>query len=136
MQKRWSKAFKGEYMQRKLDLFDESRDKCAICGSDVKDHLQLAHIVPLQLGGTNTPENTMMLCAACHFAVDSLPVDPATMREIKRDWTEQGISGVKRINQLLSKLIKTQPPHPWSLIISDPVTESLSVRYYGRYFWH
>lgn len=109
---------------KRLALFGESRDKCAICGSDVKDHLQLAHIVPLSLGGTDTLENTMVLCAACNFSVDSLPVDPVTLREIKRDWTEQGISGAKRINQILSKHFKSQPPHPWSPLISDPVTES------------
>src|SRR5438105_2475118 len=111
-------------MQKRLAHFGESRDKCAICGSDVKDHLQLAHIVPLPLGGTDTPENIMVLCAACNFAVDSLPVDPSTLREIKRDWTEQGVLGAKRINQLLSKIVKSQPPQPWSLIASDPVTES------------
>ena len=66
----------------------------------------------------------MVLCAACHFAVDSLPVDPATLREIKRDWTEQGISGAKRINYFLSKYYKAQP-YPWSLITPDPVTESV-----------
>lgn len=111
-------------MQRRLALFSESRDRCAICGSDVKGHLQLTHIVALSLGVIDTPENIMVLCAACQFAVDSLPVDPATLREIKRDWTERGILGAKRINQLLSKLVKAQPPQPWSQTTSDPVIES------------
>ena len=37
---------------------------CANCGST--DCLQIHHIVPLAVGGTNNPRNLTLLCAECH----------------------------------------------------------------------
>jgi hypothetical protein len=112
-------------MQRRHSLFSESRDRCAICGSDVAGHLQVAHIKPLYLGGTDSPENMIVLCSACHFAVDSLPVNTTVLEQIKSDWVAQGILGAKRINELLSGIYKSQH-YPWTLdsFSPDPVVES------------
>lgn len=109
----------------KLSLLNESRNRCAICGSDVVAHLEVAHIRAKYLGGLNKPENTLVLCSACHAAVDSLPVAGPTLELIKRDWIEKGILGAKRINELLSGIYKSQR-YPWTLDLSssDPVVES------------
>lgn len=37
---------------------------CAACGSE--DDLQYHHLVPVSLGGENSPSNIIVLCAACH----------------------------------------------------------------------
>jgi hypothetical protein len=40
--------------------------RCANCGSD--ENVELHHIVPIFLGGTNNPSNIVPLCHACHAA--------------------------------------------------------------------
>ena len=37
---------------------------CAACGRE--DDLQYHHLVPIALGGSNTPDNIIVLCAGCH----------------------------------------------------------------------
>jgi hypothetical protein len=110
--------FKSHY---RAALLQESQYRCAICGSDVKEYLQIAHIKALYLGGSNKPENLMILCAACHAAVDSIPLEASILEEIKRDWADRGVLGAKHINQLLSALSKANR-YPWTLM--DPAGES------------
>lgn len=40
--------------------------ECAVCGFSSSRSLELAHIVPLALGGQHTPANVRTLCASCN----------------------------------------------------------------------
>ncbi|MEZ4504712.1 MAG: HNH endonuclease [Thermomicrobiales bacterium] len=42
--------------------------RCTICGS--REQLEVHHIVPRRLGGSNDPENLVTVCAACHRRMD------------------------------------------------------------------
>lgn len=44
--------------------FDNLDNKCINC--DKTDNLQLHHIVPLSIGGTNKLSNVVVLCGECH----------------------------------------------------------------------
>ena len=44
---------------------------CAICGIDVPQLLDAAHIVPKEKGGTDDPRNGLVLCALHHRAFDA-----------------------------------------------------------------
>jgi hypothetical protein len=112
-------------MEIKHSLLKESRNRCAICGSEILEHLEFAHIRPMYLGGSTTSENLIVLCSACHAAVDSLPLGASVLMDIKQDWIERGILGTKRINQLRSAIIKSQRT-PWTLSPADSVTGSFS----------
>lgn len=46
------------------------KSECEMCGST--DRLELHHIKPIALGGTNRPENLQTLCHDCHMAVHKI----------------------------------------------------------------
>ena len=45
-------------------VLERDNYKCSKCGSD--NQLQMHHIVPLMLGGSNETENIITLCSKCH----------------------------------------------------------------------
>lgn len=45
-------------------LIDRDGFKCGWCGS--KDNLEIDHIIPRSLGGTNDLKNLRILCRDCH----------------------------------------------------------------------
>jgi len=47
--------------QKFVDLY---QGKCAICGFE--DIIEVHHIIPLRQGGSNTPQNTIVLCPNHH----------------------------------------------------------------------
>lgn len=55
-----------EYLKLKESVLKKYRNKCANCGS--KEDLEIHHIVPLSLGGTNNATNLVPLCYSCHKA--------------------------------------------------------------------
>ena len=104
-------------------LFRESRGRCAICGSQT--YLQVAHIKAIYLGGSSEPDNSIVLCPVCHSAVDSVVLDDNVLRNIKRAWVDEGVSGAKYFNQFLSAVAKTvQTPWVLSSPSLDPIKEN------------
>jgi 5-methylcytosine-specific restriction endonuclease McrA len=55
---------KGNYGRLYRLLVERDGEKCAFCGSVEK--LQIDHIKPVSLGGTNNPENLQLLCFPCN----------------------------------------------------------------------
>lgn len=51
------KAIKQEYLKE--------GKTCAVCGST--ENLELHHMIPLDMGGTNDAANLIILCKYCHF---------------------------------------------------------------------
>lgn len=53
---------------QKVPLLDETNGKCAHCGImlDRYTNMTVEHIIPLNKGGTNDPENLTMLCEDCN----------------------------------------------------------------------
>lgn len=47
------------------NMYIKQRRKCAICGIR-KDKLDVDHIMPLALGGSNWPSNLQLLCRICN----------------------------------------------------------------------
>src|SRR5258708_23988970 len=78
-------------------LFEQSRNKCAICGS--ASLLESAAITRLYAGGSNTPDNFIILCIVCHRWVDTINVSPQTLSDVKKDWVDNTILGGDRIIQ-------------------------------------
>jgi len=40
--------------------------ECQICNFDVKEVLEIHHVLPLSVGGTNDYDNLAILCPTCH----------------------------------------------------------------------
>ncbi len=54
-----------------LRVLQRGRAACAICGIDVKQVLQAAHIRPKRKRGSDDPGNGLILCALPHSAFDA-----------------------------------------------------------------
>lgn len=77
------------------DLLSESRNQCAICGSNRMTNLQVSHIRAVYRGGQSVRENMIVLCAATATA----RFNPSLLEEIKCNWVEKGVLGAGRINE-------------------------------------
>lgn len=55
---------------------------CAICGTDILEILEAAHIIAVKDGGKDAPENGVCLCANHHLLFDSqlFHIDPKTRK--------------------------------------------------------
>lgn len=110
-----------EYFRNHKDSYwTHLEHKCYNCGSTT-DTLELHHIVPLGLGGTNNPSNIVPLCGKCHDLVHgtthermgkeafSEAVKRGLERARKEGKTFGGVKGKKLITQKsieCKKLIK------------------------------
>jgi len=63
------KRYPSNWNALRFAIFKEYNYKCAKCQRYSKGNLQLHHIVPLGLGGSNNKSNLVPLCKKCHEAV-------------------------------------------------------------------
>jgi len=48
-------------------IYNKSGGRCAYCGNKIDiSEMQVDHIVPLRLGGTDTPDNMVCSCRSCN----------------------------------------------------------------------
>lgn len=61
-------AYRSSYSRHDWAQGVKDRDgwRCVVCGSC--ERLQADHLLPLALGGRDTPENGITLCHDCHVA--------------------------------------------------------------------
>ena len=52
--------------------------RCALC--DSTQYIQIHHVVPRSQGGTNSPQNLITLCHACHGLCHGIEVYAGTER--------------------------------------------------------
>ena len=76
----------GKDVRRKVYRRDDFQ--CALCG-DVR-HLQIHHIIPRSIGGSDFPENLVTLCAQCHAIAHGVTF-PYLPDYMNREWAEQAI---------------------------------------------
>jgi len=50
----------------KAKLFANGRTKCEACGEERVSFLQIDHVIPYFLGGTDDLDNLRILCGPCH----------------------------------------------------------------------
>lgn len=52
----------------KADLLSAAGGRCEVCRFAPPDEsmLHLHHVIPVHLGGTNVPRNTILVCPNCH----------------------------------------------------------------------
>lgn len=57
-------------------------DKCNYCGEDTPEILQLHHIKPVAEGGSNSPDNLILLCPNCHIKAHKGLISPEALKEV------------------------------------------------------
>lgn len=62
----------------KEPLFIETNGRCAHCGTDLDRYTNLTvdHVIPLNKGGTNDPENLTVLCETCNEEKSDMILSP------------------------------------------------------------
>lgn len=53
----------------KKTIFKEAQSRCPFCGEESIDTLEIHHILEKSLGGTDTPENLILVCSNCHSKI-------------------------------------------------------------------
>ena len=66
----------------KFNILKRFKGKCLITGLDVTEMLDAAHIIPVASGGTEHPQNGLLLSASVHRALDAglWAINPSTLR--------------------------------------------------------
>jgi hypothetical protein len=57
-----------EHIKLRFEILDRDDFRCQVCGTQAGAgrRLQVHHILPVESGGTNDPDNLETLCDACH----------------------------------------------------------------------
>ncbi len=62
----WTDVTKAEWKALRGKVFERDGYRCAICGCDNRDYLDLDHIIPMAKGGKSTLDNLQTLCHLCN----------------------------------------------------------------------
>ena len=99
-------------MKFKFDCLARYGQECAVCGINVKEMLDAAHIYPKENNGSDDPRNGLILCASHHRAFDAglFKIHPETLDFHFKD---KGSKDLKITCKSLQHL--PSPPHPEAL---------------------
>jgi HNH endonuclease len=65
-------------------IFQESGSKCSFCDEAEVSALEIHHIVAVEVGGSDGPENLLLVCSSCHSKITSGVVAQSDVVERKR----------------------------------------------------
>lgn len=102
---------------------EPAKDRCAFCGNEAREVLELHHIVPRSAGGTDSPGNLIPLCANCHRKVHAHGLVPGQLPP-RSEWV--------RLQQLPLWPAGPAPPRRqcWAIYAWDGVGDPQLVRLY------
>jgi hypothetical protein len=109
--RRTLEALAREGQQRfKFRFLQRCGPRCVVCGLDIVEMLDAAHLRPKQAKGSDDPRNGLVFCATHHRAFDLglFAIDPETLRFIYRD-TGPDANRLRVLNSSLEHLEKK--PH-------------------------
>lgn len=70
---------KPVFLSRKK-IKERDLNKCRLCGSEDKD-LEIHHLTPKSIGGSNYQHNLITLCKPCHYFMHANPMIILKQRE-------------------------------------------------------
>ena len=98
-------------------LYDRAGGKCEYCGREIEYHeMQLHHVVPVSMNGTNNPHNLMCLCSECHHLIHGNAVVNHDLIEKKlREHPEVRKHGAKHLYEEVKENRKRKVLHKWKV---------------------
>jgi hypothetical protein len=66
-------------------IFQEAGSQCAFCDERDVSTLEIHHIVSVENGGTEDPENLILVCSSCHSKITQYVISPADVVLRKRE---------------------------------------------------
>lgn len=65
-------------------IFQEAESRCVFCEESEVAALEIHHIVSVEIGGTNGPENLILVCSTCHSKITQGVISQNDVIERKR----------------------------------------------------
>ena len=98
-------------------LYDRAGGKCEYCGREIDyNGMQLHHVVPASMNGTNNPHNLMCLCSECHHLIHGNAVVNHDLIEKKlREHPEVRKHGAKHLYEEVKENRKRKVLHKWKV---------------------
>lgn len=98
-------------------LYDRAGGKCEYCGREIDYRgMQLHHVVPVSMNGTNNPHNLMCLCSECHHLIHGNAVVNHDLIEKKlREHPEVRKHGAKHLYEEVKESRKRKVLHKWKV---------------------
>lgn len=91
----------------RLQILRRDNHTCRSCGATAPDaRLQVDHVVPVALGGSDEPSNLRTLCEPCNSGKSATPPDAATVAEVAEDavrWSQAMQAAAREMLDDLSK---------------------------------
>jgi len=81
---------RGWYVTHRDSIFQDKLPFCINCLETNKEVLQLHHVVPLSVGGTNNKWNIVVLCEKCHSIIHKKIVSTSLIKEGIKKAQENG----------------------------------------------
>ena len=103
--------------QSRLKLYERAGGKCEHCGRKLDYHdMQLPHVVPASMNGTNNPNNLMCLCPECHHLIHANAVVNHELIEKKlREHPEVLRYGTNQLREQVKENRKRKVLHKWKM---------------------
>ena len=103
--------------QSRLKLHERAGGKCEHCGRELDYHdMQLHHVVPASMNGTNNPNNLMCLCPECHHLIHANAVVNHELIEKKlREHPEVLKHGTNQLREQVKENRKRKVLHKWKM---------------------
>ena len=84
-------------------IFQEARSQCVFCDERDVSALEIHHIVSVEDGGTDGPENLILVCSSCHSKITQCVISQADVVVRKRELIYGGFQQ-KKNTQSMNKL--------------------------------
>jgi hypothetical protein len=80
---------KRNYIKRKRYLLTRDGDRCFYCNKPLGDDCTIEHLIPLNRGGDNKIENTVLAHSLCNLEVGSMLLNEKIEIAIKKRYNEK-----------------------------------------------
>lgn len=103
--------------ERRREIYERGGGKCERCGKPIEyTEMQLHHVVPASMNGTNNPHNLMCLCRDCHKLIHGNAVVNHDLIEKKlREHPEVRKHGAKHLYEEVKESRKRKVLHKWKV---------------------
>ena len=103
--------------QSRRKLHERAGGKCEYCGRELDYHeMQLHHVVPASMNGTNNRHNLMCLCPECHHLIHANAVVNHELIEKKlREHPEVLRHGTNQLREQVKENRKRKVLHKWKM---------------------
>lgn len=98
-------------------FYERGRGTCEHCGKKIAyNEMQLHHVVPVSMNGTNNPHNIMCLCNECHRLIHGNPVLNQQLIDKKlQEHPEVREHGRRKLVEEVKEARKRKTLYHWSM---------------------